>query len=105
MQHLGSRVADSLSVGKDGWDAFNVLFTSITASGISKDAAIAAILRPESRPGELYSGAVLLLEGTECFETTLVRTIFQDQTRRWTEAGAGIIAKSDPLRELTETSE
>ena len=97
VQHLGSRVAGSLSVGKDGWDAFNVVFPSVTASGISKGAAFAAIFHPESRPREFYSGAVLLLEGTECFETTLVlRTIFQDQTRRWTQVGVGIIAQSDP---------
>lgn len=87
MQHLGSRVAGALSPVKDGWDAFNVLFPSITASGLPKDAALAAIQRLEARPRVLYSGAILLLEGIESFEAALVlRTVFQDQSRHWIQA-------------------
>ncbi|KPM45294.1 hypothetical protein AK830_g1250 [Neonectria ditissima] len=106
VQHLGSRVAGSLAPGKDAWDAFNVLFPSITASGIPKQAALQAIQRLEPQPRELYSGAVLLIGGDGFFEATLVlRTIFQDDTRQWLQAGAGIISQSSPERELTETRE
>ncbi|KAK7428457.1 hypothetical protein QQZ08_005076 [Neonectria magnoliae] len=106
VQHLGSRVAGSLAPGKDAWDAFNVLFPSITASGIPKQAALQAIQRLEPQPRELYSGAVLLIEGAGFFEATLVlRTIFQDDSRQWLQAGAGVISQSIPERELTETRE
>ncbi|OJJ42125.1 hypothetical protein ASPZODRAFT_147751 [Penicilliopsis zonata CBS 506.65] len=106
VQHLGSRVAGTLSPGKDMWDAFEVLFPSITASGIPKHAAIEAIERLEDSPRELYSGAVFMIEDPKSFEAALVlRTVFQDQNRTWIQAGAGVIAQSNPQRELTETCE
>lgn len=106
VQHLGSRLAGSLLPGKDGWDAFNILFPAITASGIPKGPALEAIVRLEPRPRELYSGAVLMIEGTHFFEATLVlRTVFQDDKRSWIQAGAGIIAQSLPAREWIETKE
>ena len=36
VQHLGSGVSGQLAENKDAWDAFTVLFPSITASGIPK---------------------------------------------------------------------
>ncbi|KAH7029242.1 putative salicylate synthetase, partial [Microdochium trichocladiopsis] len=106
VQHLGSRVAGNLAPGKDTWDAFNVLFPSITASGIPKNAALEAIQRLEEQPRELYSGAVLLVDGPEFLEAALVlRTVFQDSSRQWLQAGAGVISQSNPEREFTETRE
>ncbi|RAK93403.1 salicylate synthetase [Aspergillus costaricaensis CBS 115574] len=106
VQHLGSRVCGRLSPDKDMWDAFNVLFPSITASGIPKKAAIDAISRLESQPRELYSGAILMIEDENTMEAALVlRSVFQDRDRQWIQAGAGVIAESDPSRELTETCE
>ena len=106
VQHLGSRVNGTLDYGKDSWDAFNVLFPAITASGIPKNAALQAIQRLETRPRELYSGAVLMIEDHEFFEAALVlRSVFQDKNRSWIQVGAGIIAQSNPERELTETME
>lgn len=106
VQHLGSRVSGKLADGKDGFDAFNVLFPAITASGIPKAPALDAIHRLENRPRELYSGAVLLIDGTDTFEGTLaLRTVFQHGEKRWIQAGAGIIDQSTPERELMETCE
>ncbi|KAI0007785.1 ADC synthase [Xylariaceae sp. FL0662B] len=106
VQHLGSRVAGGLLPEKDGWDALGVLFPSITASGIPKKAALAAIEQHESMPRELYSGAVIMLENPDFFEAALVlRTVFQDQYRSWIQAGAGIVSPSTPQREFTETCE
>ncbi|KXJ92529.1 ADC synthase [Microdochium bolleyi] len=106
VQHLGSRVAGNLAPDKGAWDAFNVLFPSITASGIPKNEALEAIQRLEERPRELYSGAVLLLDGADFLEAALVlRTVFQDNSRRWLQAGAGVISQSNPEREFTETRE
>lgn len=106
VQHLGSRVSGKLRPDRDAWDALNVLFPSITASGIPKLAAIAAIGRLECIPRELYSGAVIMIEGSTMFEATLaLRSAFQDNRRSWVQAGAGIIAQSDPDREFIETAE
>lgn len=106
VQHLGSQVCGKLASGRDAWDAFDVLFPAITASGIPKLPALAAILRLEAMPRELYSGAILMLEGDRSFEAALVlRSAFQDAQRNWIQAGAGVIAQSNALRELTETCE
>ena len=107
VQHLGSRVAGTLTDECDGWDAFKVFFPSITASGIPKQDALVAIERMEKRPRELYSGAILMLEkDTEFFEAALVlRTVFKDGKSQWIQAGAGIVEQSRPERELTETRE
>jgi salicylate synthetase len=90
----------------DAWTALNVLFPSITASGIPKDLALKAIDRLETRPRELYSGSVLLIDPKEnFFEATLcLRIVLQDSTNSWIQAGAGIIEQSDPDREFTETN-
>ncbi|WOA52084.1 salicylate synthase [Dickeya solani] len=106
VQHLGSQVRGELASGRDAWDAFDVLFPAITASGIPKNPALAAILRLEAVPRELYSGAILMLEDDQLFEAALVlRSAFQDAKRSWIQAGAGVIAQSNALRELTETCE
>ncbi|KAL5357093.1 ADC synthase [Aspergillus floccosus] len=102
VQHLGSSVSGTLSPDKDALDAFNILFPSITATGIPKQAALEGIGRLEKQPRELYSGGVLLIE----WDVALVlRTLFQDREKSWIQAGAGIIAQSSSARELTETCE
>lgn len=106
VRHLASRVSGQLAPDKDAWDAFDVLFPGITASGVPKTPALAAISRLETAPRELYSGAILLLEAQTRFEAALVlRSAFQDGERQWIQAGAGIIAQSTPARELMETRE
>jgi salicylate synthetase len=106
VQHLASTVTGTLCPSKDVWDALHVLFPAITATGIPKMKAIEAIHRLETRPRELYSGAILLFEGSKSVEASLVlRSVFQDSERSWLQAGAGIIALSTPDRELTETCE
>lgn len=104
VQHLGSRVAGSIAPDKDSWDAFNVIFPSITASGIPKMKALEAIQAVESRPRELYAGAILLMDGGQDLEATLaLRTVFEDENRQWLQAGAGVVAQSTPEFEFKET--
>ncbi|KAF4414955.1 putative TRP2-anthranilate synthase component I [Fusarium austroafricanum] len=107
VQHLGSSVTGILKSDKDSFDALNVLFPSITASGVPKKAAIEVIESLESSPRELYSGGIMLIDPlSNDFEATLVlRTVFQDQDRQWIQAGAGVISQSLPDREFTETCE
>ncbi|KAF7588432.1 hypothetical protein BBP40_005696 [Aspergillus hancockii] len=106
VQHLGSRVSGCLKQEKDVWDAFGELFPSITASGIPKAAALESIQRLEPQPRELYSGAVLMLEGSQTMEAALVlRSVFQNENHQWIQAGAGVISQSKAERELSETRE
>ncbi|KAE8366568.1 ADC synthase [Aspergillus caelatus] len=98
VQHLGSSVSGTLSPDKDAWDAFNILFHSITATGIPKQAALESIGRLEKHPRELYPGAILLIEDPETWDVALVlRTLFQGQEMPWIQAGAGIVAQSSPV--------
>lgn len=105
VQHLGSGVSGQLAENRDAWDAFTVLFPSITATGIPKNAALKAIREIEKTPRELYSGAILLLDDTRFDAALVLRSVFQNSQRGWIQAGAGIIAQSTPERELTETQE
>jgi salicylate synthetase len=106
VQHLASTVIGKLRRSKNAWDAFHVLFPAITASGIPKMASIEAIHRLETRPRELYSGAIMFFDGPSSMEAALVlRSAFQDPERSWVQAGAGIISLSNPDREFMETCE
>lgn len=107
VQHLASRVAGRLRPGLDGWDALEALFPAVTASGIPKLPALAAIEELEDDQREVYSGVVCVAEPSGALDAALVlRSIFQDATgtRTWLRAGAGIVADSDPAFEYEETT-
>lgn len=105
VQHIASEVTGTLKDDKDAWDAFDVLFPSITASGIPKTASIEAILRMEEESRGLYSGAILMIGENE-FEACLVlRSAFQEPEKSWIQAGCGMVGLSTPEREFTETIE
>ncbi|XTZ17461.1 salicylate synthase [Micromonospora echinospora] len=106
VQHLASRVTGRLDAGRNCWHAAAALFPAITASGIPKRAACAAIHRYETTPRGLYSGAVVVADSDGGLDAALVlRTVFQQDGRTWLRAGAGIVAQSTPERELEETRE
>ncbi len=106
VQHLASRVSGRLAAGRDAWDALAAVFPSITASGVPKTAACAAIARFEREPRGLYSGAVVTVDSDGALDAALaLRTVFQRDGHTWLRAGAGIVEQSDPDRELEETRE
>jgi len=106
VQHLGSRVRGRLRPGATGWDAFARLFPAVTASGLPKGPACAAIGRHEDGPRGLYAGAVLTVDHEGALDAALVlRSVYQRDGRTWLRAGAGIVAQSSPERELEETRE
>ena len=71
VQNSGSRVTGVLEDDKDGWEAFKVIFPSITASRIAKQSAPGVIGELEMVPMELHSGAVLMLQGSFFFRSYL----------------------------------
>lgn len=106
VQHLASRVSGRLALGHDGWDALAAVFPAITATGVPKAAAFAAIRSYEPEPRGLYSGAVISADADGSLDAALVlRTAFQRDGRTWLRAGAGIVGASRPERELEETRE
>ncbi|MEU6479093.1 salicylate synthase [Streptomyces sp. NPDC047017] len=106
VQHLASRLRGRLAPGRDRWDALAALFPAVTASGIPKRSASAMIRRAEQRERGLYSGAVVRLEADGTLDAALVlRTVLRRDGRTWLRAGAGVVAGSDPARELEETRE
>ncbi|MEO9326480.1 salicylate synthase [Gordonia aurantiaca] len=106
VQHLASTVKGTLADHENPWRALEVVFPSITASGIPKTPAVEAIDRLESRRRGPYSGAVLVASSTGELEATLaLRTVFSSGGRAWLRAGAGIVAQSTPEREFEETCE
>ena len=106
VQHLASRVEGQLRAGSSGWDAFAALFPAVTASGIPKAPAIAAIRRLEPTPRGAYSGSVFWLNSSGELDAALVlRSLYRRDGGYSLQAGAGIIDQSQPERELEETVE
>lgn len=106
VQHLGSRVAGLLREDCGPWDAFGALFPAVTATGVPKREALAALARYEQSPRGLYGGAVIAADTHGELDAALVlRTIFQHGGRTWLRAGAGVTAESRPDREFEETRE
>ncbi|WP_433665937.1 salicylate synthase [Nocardia sp. CA-136227] len=106
VQHLASTVQGRLAPHRTPWDALEVLFPSVTASGIPKRPCVDAIFRIDGSARGLYSGAVVTLSPDGALEATLVlRAVYQSSGTAWLRAGAGIIAQSSPEREFEETCE
>ncbi|MFE3029616.1 salicylate synthase [Nocardia tengchongensis] len=106
VQHLASTVQGRLAPHRSPWDALEVLFPSVTASGIPKRPCVDAIFRLDGSARGLYSGAVVALSPDGALEATLVlRAVYQSSGTAWLRAGAGIIAQSSSEREFEETCE
>ncbi|MFI9506067.1 nocobactin biosynthesis salicylate synthase NbtS [Nocardia sp. NPDC052566] len=106
VQHLASTVRGRLAADRSSWDALEVLFPSVTASGIPKRAGVDSVFRLDGAPRGLYSGAVVVISPTGAMEATLVlRAVYQTTEGAWLRAGAGIVEQSRPEREFEETCE
>ncbi|RCG28581.1 salicylate synthase [Sphaerisporangium album] len=106
VQHLASRVAGRLRDGLGPWSAFAALFPAVTATGVPKAAALAALSRHEPGPRGLYGGAVFRAGTDGSLDAALVlRTLFGHEGRTWLRAGAGVMGQSTPEREYEETCE
>ncbi len=104
VMHIVSGVQGKLAPGKDQFDVMNACFPAGTASGAPKIRAMEIIeeLEPERRGP--YAGAVgyFGFSGNMDFCIT-IRTFIMKGEDLWVQAGAGIVADSDPQLEYTET--
>ncbi|WP_067703729.1 salicylate synthase [Nocardia jejuensis] len=106
VQHLASTVKGRLAADRSPWDALEMLFPSVTASGIPKAAGVDAVFRLDHDPRGLYSGAVVTVSPDGAMEATLVlRALYQTGEGAWLRAGAGVVGQSRPEREFEETCE
>ncbi len=103
--HIVSSVTGELREGKDALDALAATFPAGTLSGAPKIRAMEII--DELEPGRrgLYGGAMgyLDLRGNLDF-CIAIRTLFFRGGKVTLQAGAGIVADSDPAAEERETS-
>jgi salicylate synthase len=105
VQHLGSLVTGRLARGTEPWAAAEALWPAVTASGIPKRAAVSLIREIEGRERGIYAGAVCMAGADGSLDAALaLRSIFQDDTGAWLQAGAGIVADSAPAFEYAETT-
>ncbi len=106
VQHMVSRVEGRLAEGKDALDAFASVFPAGTVSGAPKPRAIEVIHELEGVARGPYAGVVGYFSLNGNMDTAItIRTLFADGPTYYLQAGAGIVADSDPARELRETEQ
>jgi len=105
VQHLVSEVRGRLREGYDALDAFRACFPAGTVTGAPKVRAMEILdeLEPERRGP--YAGAVGYVGwGGRALDTAIaIRSAVVRRDRVVVQAGAGIVADSDPAREFAET--
>ncbi len=105
VQHLVSEVRGQLTPGYDALDVFRACFPAGTVSGAPKVRAMEIIdeLEPERRGP--YAGAVGYVGwGAATMDTCIaIRAALVLKDRVIAQAGAGIVADSEPAREFAET--
>ncbi|HVH10734.1 MAG TPA: chorismate-binding protein [Gemmatimonadales bacterium] len=105
VQHLVSEVRGRLRDGYDALDVFKACFPAGTVTGAPKVRAMEIIdeLEPERRGP--YAGAVGYVGwGATSLDTAIaIRCALVQRDRVVVQAGAGIVADSDPPREFAET--
>jgi anthranilate synthase component 1 len=102
--HIVSSVTGELSAGKDALDALAAAFPAGTLSGAPKIRAMEIIDELEPARRGLYGGGIgyLDLRGNADFCIT-IRTVVLRGGRAYVQAGAGIVADSEPSAEERET--
>ena len=104
VMHLVSVVEGTLAAGKDRLDALASCFPAGTVSGAPKVRAMEIIAALERDRRGVYAGAVGYLDfagNLDCCIT--IRTVVMEHGRARVQAGAGVVADSDPAAEYQET--
>jgi anthranilate synthase component 1 len=103
--HIVSQVDGRLRDGLSAMDAFRAAFPAGTVSGAPKIRAMEIIDELEPTRRGPYAGAVGYIGyGGHTLDTAIaIRTILAAGGRAYVQAGAGVVADSDPAREYDET--
>lgn len=104
VMHLVSAVSGDLAVGTQAADVLRAAFPAGTVSGAPKVRAMEIIDELEPTRRGPYAGAIGYLSyGGELDSCIYIRTILVRDGVAYVQAGAGIVADSDPDREFVET--
>lgn len=104
MQHLRSRISGTVRPGTTLFDLVRALHPTPAVAGTPGDAALAWLHAHGERRAGWYAGGfgVLTADGDGEFSVALRSALIDGETAIL-QAGAGIVADSDPLHELAET--
>ncbi|WP_440955559.1 anthranilate synthase component I [Methanosarcina sp. Mfa9] len=104
VQHIESTVSGKLRPECDQFDAFRAVFPAGTLSGAPKIRAMEIISELENSPRGVYGGGVgyYSWNGDADF-AIVIRTVLVRGKLASVQAGAGIVADSDPAYEFRET--
>ncbi len=104
VMHIVSRVVGDLDSTHDAFDLMRATFPAGTVSGAPKVRAMEIIDELEGERRGPYAGAVGYFSYSGNMDTCIaIRTIFFKDQTAFLQAGAGIVADSDPAREYEET--
>ena len=104
VMHLVSRVVGTLDDSHDCIDALAACFPAGTVSGAPKIRAMEIIDELEPSTRGVYAGSVGYLDFAGSLDCCItIRTIVIRDGRAYVQAGAGIVAESDPTAEYEET--
>ncbi len=104
VMHIVSTVSAELRDGVDGLDVLAATFPAGTVTGAPKVRAMELISELEPRERGVYAGAVGYLGFDGNLDTCIaIRTMVFHRGRVALQAGAGVVADSDPAAEYRET--
>ena len=104
VMHIVSNVSGRLRPGCTNFDALRACFPAGTVSGAPKVRAMEIIEELEPTRRGVYAGAIGYFGFTGNMDTCItIRTILVHDGMTYVQAGAGIVADSDPGREYDET--
>jgi len=104
VMHIVSNVQGKLRHDMDALDVLEAAFPAGTLSGAPKIRAMEIIEDLEGQKRGPYGGAVGILSFSKNLDTCItIRTIVVHKAKAYVQAGAGIVADSDPATEYTET--
>jgi len=103
VMHIVSALEGTLRNGLDALDAFAACFPAGTLSGAPKVRAMQIIEELEPVRRGIYGGSVLYADFAGNLDSCIaIRTLLMRGQRAYLQAGAGIVADSDPAREFEE---
>jgi anthranilate synthase component I len=104
VMHITSNVSGQLADGRDAFDALRACVPAGTVSGAPKVRAMQIIDELEPHRRGPYAGAVGYVDFNGNMDTCIaLRTIVVQGQRAYIQAGAGIVADSQPSEEYQET--
>ncbi|WP_262248921.1 anthranilate synthase component I family protein [Parapedobacter soli] len=103
--HLVSKVCGTLREGVNSFDVVGDTFPAGTLSGAPKHMAMQLIDRYENFQRSFYSGAIGYMGFNDDFNhAIMIRSFLSRNNTLHYQAGAGIVADSDPEKELQEVN-